>query len=263
MTQPLRALILTYHGIEPGPAPLFVKPELFAHQLEILRDQDATLITVSALVEGLRTGRLPPRAVALTFDDAFASVAEHAAPLLIREGWPATVYCVSGYIGRQNDWPTQPRGVPRRPLASHAQLRELVAAGWEIGAHTRSHVPLARLERPRLSDEIVGARDELEHVLGCQITSFACPYGDRPSPTARALIERSYLSCCSTRMGHAGGAAEAYELPRVDAHYLRRPSMFRRAVRGNTGHLTLRRTGARLRHALVSDFRAPLPAPRH
>ena len=262
MSEAGRGLVLTYHGIERGPAPLFITPRQFARQLEVLSELDASVMTVSALAAALRAGQLPRRAVALTFDDAFASVAEHAAPLLARYGWPATVYCVSGHIGGFNDWPSQPSSVPRRALASEAQLRHLAAAGWEIGAHTRSHLPLGQVVQPQLTDEVVRVRGELEEALDCVVTSFACPYGDPPSPAGRALIEQTYAACCATRPAHVVSAAEVYALPRVDVHYLRRTAMLRRAVRGSTGHLALRRAAARVRRAVVSDFQMSPDTPR-
>ena len=64
-----------------------------------------------------------PGAVALTFDDGFRNLAEHAFPLLDRLRMPATVFVVSRYAGSQNEWPSQPAsGVPRLPLLDWREL---------------------------------------------------------------------------------------------------------------------------------------------
>lgn len=249
-----RALILTYHAVELGPPPLYVAPAQFEAHLEVLDRLGAVALTVSELVRRLRAGALPDRAVALTFDDGFASVCEHAAPLLRQRGWPATVYCVSGHLGGLNDWPTQPASVRRRPLASVEQLRALASDGWEIGGHTHSHPPLGRLSGPALETEIAGCRRRLEEATGAAVTSFACPYGDPPAGPVRSLIEDTYETCCGTRLGLVDAGADPFGLPRVDAHYLRRTPMLARAVRGDRAHLALRRAGAGVRRRFVQDF---------
>ena len=113
----MTAVVLTYHAVEDGPAPLCIDPELFRAQLDCLLEVGAEALTISGLAACLRDGTLPARAVALTFDDGCASVARTAAPLLAERGLTATVFCVAGHLGGQNDWPTQPNGMPSLALA--------------------------------------------------------------------------------------------------------------------------------------------------
>lgn len=227
---------------------------LFEAHLQALSDAGAVVLTLSELAAGLGDGSLPERAVAITFDDAFASVASEAAPRLLRRGWPATVYCVSGYLGATNDWPTQPAGVPRRRLVSAQQLVELAAAGFEIGAHTLSHAPLSQLSGSVLHDEVVGCRHRLEAVVGQPVRTFACPYGDPPTEAGRELIEQTYDVVCATRLDTARLGSNPYALARVDAHYLRNPRLLARVVQGRApGYLAVRRAGARARRLVVSD----------
>lgn len=202
----------------------------------------------------MRAGDLPPRAVALTFDDAFASVVSEAAPRLRRRGWPATVYCVAGYLGATNDWPTQPEWAPRRPLAAAEDLVTLIASGLEIGAHTNSHPPLSGLSGDALHEEVAGCRRRLESVCGQPVTTFACPYGDYPQGPVRELLEATYDAVCGTELATVGDAADPYALPRVDAHYLRAPRLLEQVVRGRgLGYLAVRRAGARARRLVRSD----------
>lgn len=249
-----RGLILTYHAVEPGPPPLFVDPLLFEAHLEALSQAGAVVLTLSQLAGRLREGTLPERAVALTFDDAFASVVTEAAPRLLRRGWRATVYCVAGYLGETNDWPTQPAAVPRRRLASADQLVDLAAAGFEIGAHTLSHAPLSRLPGDVLHEEVVGCRRRLEGLVGRPVQTFACPYGDCPAGPGRDLLERTYDTICAGKLDSVGPSADRFALPRVDAHYLRSPALLGHVVRGHAfGYLAVRRIGARARRLVVSD----------
>lgn len=255
-------LILTYHGVDDGPPPLFVAPDLFAEHLEVLDRVGADVVTVATLAARLTAGTLRAGTVALSFDDGLASVAEHAAPLLGRHGWPATVFCVAGYLGGANDWPTQPDDVPRRPLLTGPALALLAAEGFEIGAHTTNHQPLGNLSGAALAAEIVGCAEQLSVAAGVPVTTFAAPYGDPPSGPARSLISATYAACCGTHMQVVAGDADAYALPRIDAHYFRRPALLRRLLHGDLSYLRIRRAGARVRRLGAQDFRrAPVDRP--
>ena len=106
-----RALIITYHAIEPGPPPLCVHPELFQLHVETVLSEGASAsLSVAALAEELAAPTGDERLVAFTFDDGFASVARHAAPVLSAHGVGATVFCVAGHVGGRNDWSTDRSG---------------------------------------------------------------------------------------------------------------------------------------------------------
>jgi peptidoglycan/xylan/chitin deacetylase (PgdA/CDA1 family) len=89
-------LILCYHGIslrdehlwEPS---LFMTPDLFRHRLEVLRDARANVLPLSEALQRLNAGSLPPRSVALTFDDGFCDFLRHGVPLL--RSFLTTHYC--------------------------------------------------------------------------------------------------------------------------------------------------------------------------
>jgi peptidoglycan/xylan/chitin deacetylase (PgdA/CDA1 family) len=255
------ALILTYHAVEPGPAPLCLDRALFSEHLDCLEECGARVLTISQLAAALRAGQIPGRAVAITFDDGFASVAHEAAPLLLERGIPATVFCVAGYLGKQNDWPTQPPRSPRRPLASRDELAELARSGFEIGSHGLDHAPLANESARVLDRELRESRAVLGDATGVAVESFAYPYGLRPDEAAQPLVERTYRAACTTSFGSVTPRTDPFALPRIDAHYLRRPALLRRAVLGTLGpYLLLRRVGAGTRRALVKDYARPAAA---
>jgi peptidoglycan/xylan/chitin deacetylase (PgdA/CDA1 family) len=251
-----QALIVAYHGIGPGPPPLFVGRELFREQLECLASCGARTLTMRELTTALLTGRMPPRAVALTFDDGLTSVAEEAAPLLAEHGFSATVFCVAGRLGGDNGWPTAHRA-PRRPLLGAAELTELAQAGFEIGSHGMTHARLDLLPRHALMREIRDSRALLEDLVGVPVRSFAYPYGAPATGAGRSLVENAYDAACGTTLATVRPGADPYLLPRVDAHYLRRPAVLRRAVVGSfPPYLRARRAGTRARRLLVTSFAA-------
>ncbi|MGH2866991.1 MAG: polysaccharide deacetylase family protein [Solirubrobacteraceae bacterium] len=256
-----RALILTYHGIEASPGPLWIDPALFAAQLDCLRDCGATTMTLGDLANGLAAGTLPPRAVAITFDDGLQSVVEVAAPQLVERDMRATIFCVAGRLGYDNRWPTEPDGATRRPLAAAGALRELVAAGFEIGAHGMQHLPLRTASAEQLTHEIIDSKNVLEEELGARVSSFAYPYGAMPGPAGRAIVGSTYGWACTTRPEYVSTRAERSQLPRVDIHYLRRLGLLRRAVSGTLeGYIGFRRRAAWVRRLAVKDYVPQVPA---
>jgi peptidoglycan/xylan/chitin deacetylase (PgdA/CDA1 family) len=239
-------LVLAYHAIEPGPAPLCLDPGLFREQLDAIVDSGATTLTVSELATALRDGRLPERAVALTFDDGAASVVRTAAPLLAERGLAGTVYCVAGYLGRRNDWPSQRAGAHRFDLAAAG---ELATSGLEIGSHGFEHEPVRETVA---THEVVESKQVLEQALGVPVTSFAYPYG---AVGASGLVRETYDAACAMGLATAGQASDPWALPRIDIHYVRKPELLLRAIDGSLGpYLALRRVAARARRSVLRDY---------
>jgi peptidoglycan/xylan/chitin deacetylase (PgdA/CDA1 family) len=246
-------LVLFYHQLDDGSTPLAVHPDLFSRQLELIVDSGLQVLTASELAAAHRGGVLPRRSVAITFDDGFASAVAEARPRLSEAGLRATFFCVAAHVGGRSDWATRLEDAPVQQLAGYEELRELVAAGNEIGCHGWAHAPLdapVDLER-----ELVQSKAALAAALGAEVRTFAYPYGARPTAAARAVVERTYDAAFTTAAGRiAPGMAPAL-LPRVDAHYLRDPRIMRSIFSGSLdAYLGVRRVGSRARRAIRRDY---------
>jgi peptidoglycan/xylan/chitin deacetylase (PgdA/CDA1 family) len=238
------ALIVTYHAIEEGSSPLCIEPSLFRRHLDCLAELGATTVTVAELAALLQAGKLPPLAVAITFDDGCASAVRVAAPLLAERGQKATFFCVAGHVGGLNDWPTQTSGIPRLELAAADELAELSALGFEIGAHGMDHTPLRGLSAADLDREIREPRARLEAAIATEVRCLAYPYGVLPDAAAARVVAEVYFAACATTLERVTSSSDAFALPRVDAHYLRRGSVFRRVAAGGLdSYLRVRRFG--------------------
>lgn len=240
--------ILTYHSIDSSGSVVSVSPEDFEDQVACIAELGFRCVSLQqALTDHKGNGSWPAQTVVMTFDDALLNVYERALPVLQRFGFTATVYVITDFVGTSNQWESPPGGLGRQQTMEWDQLHSLVEAGWEIGAHTRTHPSLRLLGEDELKNEISGSRSHLEQRLGIHVTSFAYPYGlvdDR----SQTIVRAQYESACTTRLRRAGDDA-LHQLPRVDTFYLRNRTMMRRLLLGQLdGYLTLRRWGRWIRH---------------
>lgn len=214
-----RATILMYHILDRPRAEQEAKycclPERFAQQMAWIAESHHP-VSLDTLLAGLNgQADLADNAIAITFDDGFASTFEHAMPVLTRLRIPATMFMVAGRIGGDNDWMHR-RGMPQRALMDATQLREMHAADITIGSHTLTHPKLPECEPGQLSREIADSKSRLEDILSHPVQHFAYPYGLYEDTTRRMVEENGYLSACSTRSGFNNRETDRFELRRIE-----------------------------------------------
>jgi peptidoglycan/xylan/chitin deacetylase (PgdA/CDA1 family) len=249
-----RLAILTYHSLDESGSVISMKAQTFRRQMGLLRQRGYTGIRLSTLLDAWAGGSAPPdRAVIITFDDAYTSVLDVAAPILNEFDYRATVFAVSGFCGGYNDWPG--RGVPRLPLVSQAGLRDLARAGFEIGSHTVTHASLCRLSDAQARDEIARSKDALEQIVGEAITAFAYPYGELRREHEE-MVSASYRAACGTNLGLASARSPRYRLPRIEMYYYRNPALFRTlGTAAGDAYLYARAVGRSIRSAILATSR--------
>lgn len=236
-------VVLCYHGIsESWPAKTAVAPGDFEDQLSDLVSRGYAGATFSEALTAPAHGRT----LVVTFDDAHASVLEHAVPVMDRLGVPGTVFVPT-------DFPAE-----RRLLAwdgydvwlgtAHEQelrcmgwddLRQLAAKGWEIGSHTCSHAVLPNLDDDRLTAELTESRLECERQIGAPCRSLAYPEGWCDDRSAVAVRDCGYLFAATVAQGPTPPLP--YRWPRIpmrsgqDARHVRRRIAARRLVASPLG----------------------------
>jgi peptidoglycan/xylan/chitin deacetylase (PgdA/CDA1 family) len=193
--------------------------------MNVLARKGYQAITLMELLDTWRRSLpLPRRTVVLTFDDGFGSVLEHAVPALAKHGFRATLFAVAGYLGKLNDWPSQPKEIPRMPLLDLEALRLLGENGFEIGAHGMTHTPLDGVPAETVSWEMIQSKKVLEE-LGKPVPTFAFPVG-LTSPTSLKIVREQFQGACGTSMKTARSAHDIHLLPRIDSYYLRNRAVF-------------------------------------
>jgi peptidoglycan/xylan/chitin deacetylase (PgdA/CDA1 family) len=259
----LRVPILTYHSLDDSGSVVSVAPESFRAQMDALARWGYAAIGLGELLDLWDGGAEPERRpVVITFDDGFADLLDYALPVLAEHGFSATVFAVSAYCGSTNDWPSQPAHIPRLPLMTAGQLREMAAGGIEIGAHSVHHVPLDHLGPNEAEEEIVRSGSMLEDATGAAVRTFCYPYG-RAGAAVRRTVATHYDGAVSSRLGTADVRCDRHWLPRIEMHYLRSPGLFR-LYHGPLGgaYLGLRAIGRACRSALVPRFQGRRAAAR-
>ena len=210
-------LVLEYHAVSAiWRAALSITPRRLEEHLSLLVTRGWRGATAHEAIYGPPAGRT----LVVTFDDAYRSVLEMALPILARLGLPGTVFAPTDFVGsgRPMSWP----GVDRWTPGPHAhelvplsweELDELARAGWEIGAHGRSHRRLSTLDDAEREEELRGSRERLEERLGRPCRSMAYPFGDHDARVVEAVRAAGYEAAFA---GPDGGIEfEPLRWPRV------------------------------------------------
>jgi peptidoglycan/xylan/chitin deacetylase (PgdA/CDA1 family) len=212
--------ILTYHHVGPRRRGarlkgLYVSRKLFARQLAELDSAQFS----TALFETITVGNAHPGSrIFLTFDDGFRDVFENALPVLSKYRFQAILFLVSDLLGKTNEW-QQRAGDIVEPLMNDAQVKDWLAAGQQIGAHTKTHPRLTQIPLEEAREEITASKKSLEDRFGFPIKHFCYPYGDWNEPIRDLVSAAGYQTACTTISGVNVPETSPFEFKRFTARY--------------------------------------------
>lgn len=212
--------ILMYHSISDTDNARFrqftVPPALFAEQMAYLLQHGYTPVTVTQFITARSQGRaaLPMQPVILTFDDGFADFYTNALPVLRQYGFVATLYISTAFINGTSRWLRHEQETTRSML-TWEQLTEIRASQIECGAHSHSHPQLDTLRSAAAREEVAQSKKLLEEYLGCEICSFAYPFGYYTAGIRQMVREAGYTSACAVRHALSSEADDAFSLARL------------------------------------------------
>jgi peptidoglycan/xylan/chitin deacetylase (PgdA/CDA1 family) len=181
---------------------LFLPARTFGAQMRDLARRGYHGVTLGQVFDYWRHSyALPSKPVVVSFDDGYASQYKEAFPVLRKLGW-AGVLNLAVHNERVNG------GMPL------SELKKLVAAGWEINAHTINHVDLTRVDAATLKHEVAGSRRIIRRQLYVPVDFFCYPSGRFNAAAIAAVKRAGYLGATTTQPGLARRAAP-YTLNRI------------------------------------------------
>jgi|KBSMisStandDraft_5_1062788.scaffolds.fasta_scaffold168906_2 peptidoglycan/xylan/chitin deacetylase (PgdA/CDA1 family) len=199
--------ILMYHVLSAPPAnapypELYVAPPDFRAQIAWLAAHGYRAVTLQRVFDAWRgAATLPARPVVLTFDDGYLSDVRTALPALKARHWPGVLNLEVANL--KPVWGIRPPGV-----------RKLLAAGWELDAHTLTHPDLTKADAARLREEVTGSRAAIRKMFHVRVNFFCYPAGRYDADVIAAVQQAGYLGATTTNYGLAR-PGDLYTLARV------------------------------------------------
>jgi len=252
-------VILCYHNVvaatEPGASDtlgLHMPVPTFERQMRWLAT-NYDVLPLAEFVDRFSRGASLRGAAAVTFDDAYAGVFDHAWPLLHALNLPATVFVIAEAPARDDGfWWDEPgvlrayspaqhrrwltadcgdggtivktlaaaRGSRQPPAwsrpATWQAITEAARSGLQLGVHSATHRSLPTLNDRDLPREVVESRDVISRHTGVTPEFFAYPYGLWDERVRQAVRSAGYRAAFILEDGHHGAAADRWTLPRVN-----------------------------------------------
>lgn len=211
--------VLCYHSVDPTwDDRLALDPADFARQCEWLARRRRVIPLADAAAAFDRRGRLPSGATAITFDDGYRALYDHAFPVLRRLGLPVTVFLVAKTLpaGSAVDWVTE-RPLPRPiPTLTLDQVLELQEAGVAFGSHSWAHHDLTTLGEEQCERDLRESRELLEDVLRRPVPHLAYPKGRHDERVRRAARRAGYSHAFT--LPEAAEARGPHAIPRAGVY---------------------------------------------
>ncbi|MGH7532670.1 MAG: formyltransferase family protein [Gemmatimonadales bacterium] len=219
-THPVR--VFTFHRIttlcRDG---MTVRPMIFRQQAAYLARSHRVVSMVDAIDMIRRNAPLRRPVAVLTFDDAYESVWEAAAPELQRLGLVGCCFASTNVVSTTRRLAHDAASPVRDHLETMEwpQLMALSAEGWTIGAHSATHARLSQCTRDELAYQLDAPLRSLRDVLAQDEVPFAYPVGgegDAPNGLSRLARKTGYAACFSNFGGDNRTGTDLWSLRRID-----------------------------------------------
>ncbi|EGT3615143.1 polysaccharide deacetylase family protein [Clostridium perfringens] len=182
-TDDINIPVLCYHDVtsnNPDNNGLLISPEKFKEQLQYLKDNNYTPITLDELYDYLRNNKeIPEKPVVITFDDGYKGNYEYAYPILKEFKFPATMFVIANYVGGSDFMTTE-------------QIKEMSNNGIEIESHTSKHDDLSKLNETEQVETLKNSKISLEKIIEKPVNFIAYPFGRYNSNTRIAAEKAGY-----------------------------------------------------------------------
>ena len=222
--------ILYYHRIGPGNDQLTVSTARFRRHLDQVARTRYPVVDLAAVNE--KTLGQDATALAITLDDGYGELLEHAFPELEARGWPATVYVCPGAVAGEIRFPWSQR---HHPILSWDAMRTVESRGLiRFEPHSLTHAHLPSLDRSAAEREIRGSKDALEMALGRPARSFCYPGGFFGAREIELVSEAGFQTAVSSEYGVNRAPWDRFALRRIPVDRYDTTALFAARLRGAT-----------------------------
>jgi peptidoglycan/xylan/chitin deacetylase (PgdA/CDA1 family) len=167
----------------------WVPPEEFSAEMDYLAGQGYHVVTLRQLWAAWKeSGLLPSKPIVISFDTGYHSVLANALPVLRGHRWPGTLFLQASQA--EADFPTD-------------QVKQLVAAGWELDSHSQTGADLTGVNDDELDAEVAGSRRRLQQDFTAKVEFFSYPQGASDERVAQAVEAAGYLGAATLDEGLA------------------------------------------------------------
>jgi len=201
-----RAAVFCLHDIVPEERLAEVAPTHRPYALSPTEFRAHLMAGCGAARSTITAGQVPSELggafFCLTFDDGCASDYVEAFPALLEVGMRATFFVVPTLVGTAGH-------------VTWSQLREMTAAGMEIGSHSLTHPFVHELDAAGIRREFGESKTMLEDRLGSAVRSASLPHGWEPPGFESVLEELGYRAFCTSRLAWWHPGDRPLAIPRV------------------------------------------------
>jgi peptidoglycan/xylan/chitin deacetylase (PgdA/CDA1 family) len=196
--------IIEYHvlGKPPADAPypeLYVGRTDFEKQMDWLEKAGYQAVTLEQVQEAwYHKGTLPPKPIVISFDDGYRPQFTFALPTLRKHGW-------AGVLNLKAEGSE----------LYESNVKAMIAAGWELAAHTIHHLDLTELGPEELEEEVAGSRKILQREYKAPVNNFCYPAGQFDETVIEAVENAGYTGATTEISGFAE-RDKPYELARLE-----------------------------------------------
>jgi peptidoglycan/xylan/chitin deacetylase (PgdA/CDA1 family) len=188
--------VLAYHKVERRQelGVTRISPKRFEKQIERLARagwKTLALSEVIACASGQRVAA--PNELAITFDDGYRGLREHAFPVLEAHGMRAVCFVISDYAGKLNRWDVAYGGRRFAHLAWR-DMRAWQGRGIEFASHTATHPRLTRMSELGVYEELDRSRRAVSAELGVEPVAVSYPFGAVGEREVRIAREAGYAA---------------------------------------------------------------------
>ena len=207
-----KASILMYHSIGDNGVLFTVSAKDLEKQFQFLKNKKYNVIRLADLINKLnKKEKIPPKTVALTFDDAYRDNYINAFPLLKKYNFFATVFIPTAYAGKEM-LNSEGKTIP---VMSWQEAKEMENSGLvDFASHSHTHPMMNKISFEEFIKEVEVSDNLLNQNLKRPVKIFSFPKGKFKPEHVDYLKKRSYLGAVTVKEGLIGPADDLFTLKR-------------------------------------------------